>query len=131
MQNVDNDFSNVDELSVPSGLENADSKKILDYLFSNDNKLLTVYTGELAIPKDTQNLVAYFSGGEIIISRTHKYDGRVLAFIDLLTQSNRVIKKPFYSDLGLISNIYKTYNERLGENNRYSRVDFDNSMQKE
>ena len=107
MPNTDTDFSNVNELSVPSGLEKADSKEILDYLFAKGNKLLTAYTGELALPKDTQSLVAYFSGGEIIISRTHKYDGRVLAFVDLLRQNNRVIKKPFYSDLGLISNIYK------------------------
>ena len=114
MQNTGDDFSNVKELSVPSGLVNADSKKILDYLFSNGNRLLTIYTGELAVPKDTQNLLAYFSGGEIIISRTHKYDGRVLAFLDLLRQNNRVIKEPFYSDLGLISNIYQTYEERLG-----------------
>ena len=132
MQNTGDDFSNVKELSVPSGLVNADSKKILDYLFSNGNRLLTVYTGELAVPKDTQNLLAYFSGGEIIISRTHKYDGRVLAFLDLLRQNNRVIKEPFYSDLGLISNIYQTYEERLGNhNNSRSRVDFDNNMQKD
>lgn len=130
MQNVDDNFSNVKELSVPVGLEKADSKDILDYLFANGNKLLTAYTGELALPKDTQNLVAYFSGGEIIISRTHQYDGRVLAFIDLLRQNNRVIKKPFYSDLGLIYNIYKTYEEQLGGKSR-SRVDYDNNMQKD
>ena len=130
MPNTDTDFSNVNELSVPSGLEKADSKEILDYLFAKGNKLLTAYTGELALPKDTQSLVAYFSGGEIIISRTHKYDGRVLAFVDLLRQNNRVIKKPFYSDLGLISNIYKTYQERLGGNVR-SRADYDNNMQKD
>ena len=130
MQNVDDNFSNVKELSVPVGLEKADSKDILDYLFANGNKLLTAYTGELALPKDTQNLVAYFSGGEIIISRTHQYDGRVLAFVDLLRQNNRVIKKPFYSDLGLIYNIYKTYEEQLGGKSR-SRVDYDNNMQKD
>ena len=132
MQNADDNFSNVKELSVPSGLGNADSKKILDYLFSNGNKLLTVYGGELAVPKDTQNLLAYFSSGEIIISRTHKYDGRVLAFLDLLRQNNRVVKEPFYSDMGLISNIYQTYEELLGNrNNSRSRVDFDNNMQKD
>ena len=80
---TDNNFTNVQNLSVPVGLENANSKDILDYLFANDNRLLTAYTAELALPKDTQNLVAYFSGGEIVISRTHKYDGRVLAFMDL------------------------------------------------
>ena len=128
MPNNDNIF--VNQLSVPTGLENANSKEILDYLFANDNRLLTAYTGEFALPKDTQGLIAYFSGGEIIISRTHRYDGRVLAFLDLLHQKNRVIKEPFYSDLGLISNIYKTNDERLG-GTTHSRIDYDNQMQKD
>ena len=132
MRKTNNDFSNVKrQLSIPAGLENANSKDILDYLFANNNKLLTAYAGELALPKDTQNLVAYFSGGEIIISRTHKYDGRVLAFLDLLRQNNRSVKEPFYSDLGLISSIYKTHDERLGSGTNHSRVDYDNQMQKD
>ena len=130
MQKTDNNFANIKEVSVPAGLENADSKKILDYLFSNDNRLLTSYAEEFALPKDTQNLIAYFSGGEIIISRTHKYDGRVLAFIDLLQQKNRIIKEPYYSDLSLLSNIYKTNNERLSEGTHH-HVDYDNQMQKD
>ena len=130
MPKDDNDFVNVNKASVPAGLENADSKDILDYLFANNNRLLTAYAGELALPKDTQGLIAYFSGGEIIISRTHRYDGRVLAFMDLLRQKNRAIKEPFYSDLGLISNIYKTNDERLGVGS-HSRVDYDNQMQKD
>ena len=130
MRNTDNKFTNVKELSVPVGLEKANSKEILDYLFANNNRLLTAYSGELALPKDTQNLIAYFSGGELVISRTHQYDGRVLAFLDLLNQKNLVVKEPFYSDLGLISDIYNTNNERLGRTSR-SRTDYDNQMQKD
>ncbi len=128
MSNTENIFSN--QQSIPSGLENANSKDIIDYLFANNNRLLTAYTSELALPKDTQSLIAYFSGGEIIISRTHRYDGRVLAFLDLLHQKKRPIKEPFYSDLGLISNIYKTNDERLG-GTVHSRADYDNQMQKD
>ena len=116
--------------SIPAGLENANNKEILDYLFSNKNRLLTAFADELALPKDTQSLIAYFSGGEIIISRTHRYDGRVIAFLDLLHQRGRVVKEPFYSDLGLISNIYKYNDERLGTGS-HSRVDYDNQMQKD
>ena len=130
MPKTNSNFATIKKPSIPNGLENANSKEILDYLFANNNRLLTAYAGELALPKDTQNLVAYFSGGEIIISRTHRYDGRVLAFIELLQKNNRVIKEPFYSDLGLLSNIYKTHDERLGSGNR-SRVDYDNQMQKD
>ena len=70
------DVVNGDEkLSVPTGLENAESKDIIDFLFSNNNRLLTATGGAFELPHDTQGLIAYFSGGEVIISRTHRYDG--------------------------------------------------------
>ncbi len=116
--------------SIPAGLENAESKDILDYLFSNNNRLMTVHGAPLELPKDTQGIIAYFSGGEIIISRTHRYDGRVLAFLDLLKKRGRAMRTPFYSDLSLVSNIYKSYEMRLGGGGR-SRVDYDNQMQKD
>ena len=92
--------------------------------------MLTATGAEFELPRDTQSVVAYFSGGEVIISRTHRYDGRVLAFLDLLKRRGRTVREPFYSDLGLISNIYKSYEMRLGGAAR-SRVDFDNQMQKD
>lgn len=128
MAQNENDFVK-NNLSVPVGLENSSSKDILDYLFSNKNRLLTASAGKFALPKDTQSLIAYFSGGEIVISRTHQYDGRVIAFLDLLHQNNQFVKEPFYSDLGLISNIYKYNNEKLG--GVHSRLDYDNQMQKD
>lgn len=115
--------------SVPVGLENAESKDIIDYLFSNKNKLLTATGADLELSHDAQGLLAYFAGGELIISRTHRYDGRVLAFIDLLKRRNRPMRQPFYSDLGLIANLYKTNEMRIGGGVR-TRVDFDNQMQK-
>ena len=114
--------------SVPAGLENAESKDVIDYLFANKNKLLTVTGAEFELPRDTQNLIAYFSGGELIISRTHRYDGRVLAFLDLLRAKKQKVREPFYSDLALISNIYKSYENKLGRIPR-SRLDYDNQMQ--
>ncbi len=126
------EFADVNErrLSVPTGMENSESKDIIDYLFANNNKLLTATGGLFELSHDTQGLVAYFSGGEIIISRTHRYDGRVLAFLDLLKRRGRIVLEPFYSDLGLISNIYKFYEMRLGGGGR-GRVDYDNQMQKD
>ena len=118
------------KLSVPIGLENSDPKDIIDYLFENGNRLLTATGAEFELPRDTQGTVAYFSGGEIIVSRTHQYDGRVLAFIDLLKKRGRVVREPFYSDLGLISGIYKMYEATLGGMHR-SRQDYDNQMQKD
>ncbi|MBR4860292.1 MAG: Flp pilus assembly complex ATPase component TadA [Alphaproteobacteria bacterium] len=118
------------KLSVPLGLENAEPKDIIDCLFENGNRLLTATGAEFEQPRDTQGIVAYFSGGELIISRTHQYDGRVLAFIELLKKRGRVVRKPFYSDLSLISGIYKTYEANLGGGHRF-RQDYDNQMQKD
>ena len=130
MPDVRNTFGDADvKPSVPVGLENAETKDIIDYLFANGNKLLTATGAILELPRDTQNLVAYFAGGEIIVSRTHRFDGRVLAFIDLLKRRGRVVLEPYYSDLGLISAIYKSYEANLGGHVR-SRQDFDNQMQK-
>ena len=125
----ENNLMDMNKPSVPAGLENAESKDIIDFLFANGNRLLTATGAELELPRDTQGLIAYFSGGEIIISRTHRYDGRVLAFLDLLQKKNKVFKAPFYSDLGLVSEIYKSYEMRLGGGVR-SRQDYDNQMQR-
>ncbi len=132
VQKTDN-FDNIEfqnSPSVPVGLESADSKDIIDYLFSNGNRLLTATGAMFELPRDTQGLVAYFSGGEIIVSRTHRYDGRVLAFLELLKRRGRKMRMPFYSDLGLISHIYKSYESHLGGVGR-GRADFDNQMQKD
>lgn len=116
--------------SVPHGMEHAGIKEIVDFLYSNGNRLLTATGAKLELSRDMQSLVAYFSGGEIIISRTHKYDGRVLSFLDLLRERNLPMRQPFYSDLGLVSAIYKTYEERLGNGNR-ARTEYDNQIQKD
>lgn len=134
MNNTENDILNnvpvAQKTSVPLGLENAEIKDIVDYLFSNGNRLLTATGSEMELARDTQSLIAYFSGGEIIISRTHRYDGRVLSFLDLLKKRGRAMRTPFYSDLGLVSAIYKSYEMRLGCSLRGAR-DYDNQMQKD
>jgi len=128
-----NSLKNIDAVaqtdSIPAGLENAEIKDIVDYLFANGNRLLTATGAAMELPKDTQSLIAYFSGGEVIISRTHRYDGRVLAFLDLLQKRGRPMRRAFYSDLGLISAIYKTHEMRIG-GGRATR-DYDNQMQKD
>ena len=128
----DNNIGMEQKPSVPVGLENAENKDIIEYLFSNGNRLLTATGGAMELSKDMQSLVAYFSGGEIIVSRTHRFDGRVLAFIDLLKRKSHIVREPFYSDLGLVSGIYKEYEGRLGGGAviRGAR-DYDNQMQKD
>ncbi|MBD5389260.1 Flp pilus assembly complex ATPase component TadA [bacterium] len=115
--------------SVPAALENAQNKEIVDYLLGDGNRLLTATGGAMALPADAQGLIAYFSGGQIIISRTHRYDGRVLSFLDLLRKENRPMREPFYADLGLVAAIYKINAERAGGTR--ARPDYDNQMQKD
>lgn len=115
--------------TVPLGMERSDADDIVEYLFSENNKLLTANGAEFELPKETQGLLAYFSGGGLVLSRTHRYDGRVLAFLDLLRKKNRPMLSPFYSDLGLISSIYKYYENKAGGSR--SRVDYNNQMQKD
>ncbi len=130
--NVLNHIEEHQKPSVPAGLENAATKDVVDYLFSNGNRLLTATGAADELPRDTQSLIAYFSGGEIIISRTHRYDGRVLAFLDLLKARGRLMRVPFYSDLGLVSAVYKTYEARAGEHmHGHGARDYDNQMQRD
>ena len=119
------------DFSVPVGLATAPQKEVIEYLFSNGNALLTANGASLETAKDTQNLLAYFSGGEIIISRTHRYDGRVISFLELLKRERRAAKEPFYSDLGLISSIYKFYNAKFAGASSRAPLDYDNQMQKD
>ena len=114
--------------SVPSELATRDSKAISDYLFTNNNRLLTGPGGRMVIPRETQNLLAFFSDGSLVISRTHKYDGRVLAFLELLDKEGIKHKEPFYSDLALISVLYNHGAEQTG---RKGALDYDNQMQKD
>ena len=135
MRNQEDDFfenvgSPEQKPSVPAGLENAENKDIIEYLFSNGNRLLTATGGTMELSRDMQSFIAYFSGGEIIISRTHQYDGRVLSFIDLLKRRSHIVRKPFYSDLGLVSGIYKAYEGHIGGNARGGH-EYDNQMQKD
>ena len=129
MKDFSNDIVFEKKPSVPVGMERSDVDDIVEYLFSENNKLLTANGADFELPKETQGLLAYFSGGNLVVSRTHRYDGRVLAFLDLLRKKNRPMLSPFYSDLGLISSIYKYYENKAGGSR--SRVDYNNQMQKD
>ncbi|NMA32534.1 MAG: Flp pilus assembly complex ATPase component TadA [Alphaproteobacteria bacterium] len=118
------------DLSVSEDIATLSQKEILERLFYDGNTLLTA-TGEvLGTTKDTQNLLAYFSGGEIVISRTHRYDGRVIAFLELLKKEKRSIKEPLYTDLGLISVIYRFNKTKTSGTTSRAPLYYDNRMQK-
>jgi type II secretory ATPase GspE/PulE/Tfp pilus assembly ATPase PilB-like protein len=120
-------IESLSEKSVPAGMYSMPQKDLVEFLFSQNNTLMTSSGAELELPRDTQNILAYFSNGAIIVSQTHRFDGRVLAFVSLLVKENRKIRAPFYSDLGLVSGIYKHAAQQRGSES----YDYDNQMQKD
>ncbi len=128
-QDKNKSLQDTSNLSVPPAVAAGSNRDIADFLLGDNNRLMTAAGGALALPPDAQGLIAYFSGGQIIISRTHRYDGRVLAFLDLLHAQDRPMREPFYADLGLVAAIYKIYREHMGDGS--ARGDYDNQMQKD
>ena len=118
-------------VSVPGDVALLTQKEIIEHLFYKGNTLLTATDGALETARDTQNLLAYFSGGEIVISRTHRYDGRVISFLELLKKEKRLVKEPFYSDLGLISVIYRFNETKTAGSPAHAPLYYDNQMQKD
>ena len=59
-KNILNPFSTTP--SVPAGLENATNKDIVDYLFSNSNRLLTAAGGEFELSRIHRVLLHTFLG---------------------------------------------------------------------
>lgn len=118
-------------MSVPAGLSSAPARDIIDYLFVGGNRLMTAVAAPMEVSSDTASMLAYFSGGQLIISRTHRFDGRVIAFMELLEREGRKHLAPFYSDLGLISAIYKQAAAKTSGNVARTRLDYDNQMQKD
>ena len=63
--------------SVPSGLENQESKDIIEYLFANGNRLLTATGAAFELPRDTQGLLAYFTAMPAILRISEPHEERV------------------------------------------------------
>ena len=65
---------------------------ILEEVFSNDAKLLTLPSSSLVIDADTRRLVALFSDGTYLVTRGHEFDGHVLSFEALARRKKLLIK---------------------------------------
>lgn len=96
------------------GASDADSPKktnIIEELFSNGNKLLTLPGSSLVINDDTRRLLALFADGRFLVVESHKFDGRVLSFEVLARKKHLNISKPTYVSQNEINAIY-AYGER-------------------
>lgn len=91
--------------------EQKSKKNILEELFKDDNKLLTLSNSDILIGDETRRLVALFSDGTYLVSKDHRFDGQVYNFEKTIKKRKILINKPTYVSQNEISAIY-AYAER-------------------
>lgn len=91
--------------------EQTKKRNILDELFVNGNKLLTLPNSDISISDETRRLIALFSDGTYLVSREHRFDGPVYNFEKTIKKRKIPIKAPQYVSQNEISAIY-AYAER-------------------
>ena len=68
---------------------------ILEVLFSNNNKLLTMEDGEINIDGETRRMLALFSDGTYLVDEAHRFDGKVLNFTSISKRRTRIWSMAF------------------------------------
>lgn len=91
--------------------EQGKKKNILEELFANGNKLLTLPDSDILISDETRRLVALFSDGTYLVSKDHRFDGPVYNFEKTIKRRKIPIKAPEYVSQNEITAIY-AYAER-------------------
>jgi len=89
-----------------SEVEQGHKKNILEELFANNNRLLTLPNSDILISDETRRLVALFSDGTYLVSRDHRFDGPVYNFEKTIKKRKIPIKPPSYVSQNEISAIY-------------------------
>ena len=113
MVEIVNDIVNTEQESDIK-VENIETEKrvnILDEVFSKGNTLLTLPGSALAIDADTRRLLALFSDGTYLVTKSHEFDGRVLSFEALVKRKKLPIGKARIVSPNEMSAIY-SYAER-------------------
>lgn len=108
---------------IESNSEQSSKKhNILEDLFANGNRLLTLPNSDIMISDETRRLVALFSDGTYLVSKDHRFDGPVYNFEKTIKKRKIPIKTPEYVSQNEISAIY-AYAER---GSGVANVDVDN-----
>ena len=94
-----------------SSSEQSKKTNILEDLFANGNKLLTLPNSDITLSDETRRLVALFSDGTYLVSKDHRFDGPVYNFEKTIKKRRIPIKTPQYVSQNEISAIY-AYAER-------------------
>ncbi len=87
-------------------VEQGQKKNILEELFANDNRLLTLPNSDILISNETRRLVALFSDGTYLVSKDHRFDGPVYNFEKTIKKRKIPIKPPLYVSQNEINAIY-------------------------
>ena len=107
---------------VENNNEQTKKHNILEDLFANGNKLLTLPGSDISISDETRRLVALFSDGTYLVSKDHRFDGPVYNFEKTIKKRKIPIKAAEYVSQNEISAIY-AYAER---GSGVANVDVDN-----
>lgn len=107
--------------------ENKTEKKgnIITELFGKGLTLLTLPgSSQLVIDSDTRRLLALFSDGTYLVTKSHEFDGRVLSFEALVKRKKMLIKKARLVSANEMAAIYS-----YGERNQITEDDDDDEDQ--
>ena len=111
--------------------ESTQKSNILDQIFTNGNKLLTVKGSDLAITDETRRMLALFTDGSYFVSEEHRFDGSVYNFEKTIKRRKILIQEPQYVSQNEINALY-AYAERgagfataVGENLDRMQVQID------
>ncbi len=81
------------------------SVRLVANLDSNAASLLTSEGAEFPVDADTRKLLAYFSDGKLLVSKSHEFDPRVQAFIGRIKRLNRPLL-PQHVELAMVASAY-------------------------
>ncbi len=98
---------------------------IITELFGKGLTLLTLpSSSQLVIDSDTRRLLALFSDGTYLVTKSHEFDGRVLSFEALVKRKKMLIKKARFVSANEMAAIYS-----YGERNQITETDDDDEDQ--
>ena len=94
-----------------------ESENILEQLFANENKLLTIEDGDVSIDSESRRMLALFSDGTYLVDEAHRFDGKVLNFTSTARRRKLLIRAPRYVSAQVISAVYAYAERGMGQIN--------------
>ncbi len=109
--------SSVTDSSDVEREKDSESENILEQLFANENKLLTVEDGDVSIDSESRRMLALFSDGTYLVDEAHRFDGKVLNFTSTARRRKLLIHAPKYVSAQVLSAVYAYAERGMGQIN--------------